>query len=88
MRSDDIWIPGGTHSPGVALLFGLLLLGGGAFYNRQYIKGVVMLVVGLILGVVTGCLAMFVTWPVSAIDAYLVGQRLQRGEVVGQWRWF
>ena len=88
MRSDDIWVPGGMHSPGLGVLFGLLLVGGGAFYNRQYIKGVVMLVGAMFLGIMTLGFAFLVTWPVSAIDGYMVAQRLQRGEVVGQWQWF
>jgi hypothetical protein len=57
-------------------------------YNRQYIKGIVFLVGALILGVLTGCIACFITFPVAAIDAYSIAQRINRGQPVRQWDFF
>jgi len=54
----------------------------------QAIKGVVILVVGLILAALTGCLACLIVWPVAAIDALLIASKLQRGQPVGQWEFF
>lgn len=87
-RPDFIQVAPGTHSSVTAMLMTLLIVGAGQWYNKQIIKGVVLLVVSMALLVITGCLAVFVIYPVAMIDAYQVGARLNRGEPVGQWQWF
>jgi TM2 domain-containing membrane protein YozV len=74
--------------PVLAGLLSFLLCGLGQMILGQVLKGVVMLVVAMMLGAVTGCIACLVTWPVSAIDAYLIAQKLKQGKSVGEWEFF
>lgn len=88
--------------PWLAALFSFLLPGGGQLYNRQFIKGALIILgygtVSSVLGVLivfTLGLALFLApvlllpiTVVSMIDGYKVAARLQRGEAVRQWQWF
>lgn len=79
---------GNTLEPSIAVLLSLLLVGLPQIIMGQAIKGVIMIVVALILGAATGCIACLVMWPISAIDAYMIASKLQRGESVGEWEFF
>jgi TM2 domain-containing membrane protein YozV len=74
--------------PALAALLSFLLVGLGQMVLGQTIKGVVMLIVALVLGALTGCVACLVTFPVSAIDAYLIAKKLKEGKSVGEWEFF
>lgn len=74
--------------PAVAGLLSFLLIGLGQMVMGQVGKGVVMLVVALILGVLTGCFACLITFPVSVIDACLIASKLRSGQAVGKWEFF
>ena len=79
----------GTHLPVIALLLSLIFfVCAGQFYNKQVTKGLALLVASVVLAVFTAGLSMLITYPMAIIDAYLIGQRLNRGEVVGEWQWF
>jgi len=54
----------------------------------QTIKGIVVLIVGLLLAVLTGGLTVLVTWPLAAVDAYLIAKKLRAGRSVAQWEFF
>jgi hypothetical protein len=56
--------------------------------NKQVIKGVVMLIGGLLFTLVTGGLGFLVIYPLGLIDVILIANRLKRGEAVGPWQWF
>jgi TM2 domain-containing membrane protein YozV len=76
----------GSHSPMVAVLWSLLFLCAGQFYNKQVNKGLTLLVVAIVMGVCTLGLSVLITWPLALIDAYKIAERLNRGEVVGEWQ--
>ncbi len=74
-------------NPIVALILSLLLLGGvGQLYLGQTKKGVIIIVVTLILycafglGVIVNIL--------GAIDAYMLADKLQKGQAIGDMQWF
>ena len=48
-----IQVPAGTHSVGTAVLLALLITGLGQLYNKQAMKGLVILVASVILAVFT-----------------------------------
>ena len=79
----------GYHSPMVAVLWGFLCcLPFGQFYNKQYAKGLVMLLVFFGLAFFTYGLAWIIAWPLALMDAYRIADRLNRGETVGEWQSF
>ena len=81
--------PPGTHSVAVAILLSLFcFLGFGQIYNRQAIKGVVILLSAMVLAVFTMGISILITYPLAAIDAGLIAGRLNRGEVITEWQWF
>jgi len=51
-------------------------------------KGLVVLGGSVILAVMTGGVSAFITWPASALDAYLIAKKLRDGQPVGKWEWF
>lgn len=74
--------------PAVAGLLSFLLIGLGQMVMGQVAKGVLMLIGALVLGVLTGCFACLITFPVSVIDACLIASKLRSGEAVGKWEFF
>jgi TM2 domain-containing membrane protein YozV len=73
-------------SPVLALILSLLLLGGaGQIYLGQVTKGIVLIVASLLLS----CIGIgVIVWIVGVIDAYMIGQKLERGEPVEEWEFF
>lgn len=88
-RPPGIAVYPGSHSPMIAVLLSLIcVICFGQFYNKQIIKGMVMLLFVLVLGFFTGGLSLFLTWPLALIDAYKIADRLNRGETITEWQWF
>jgi TM2 domain-containing membrane protein YozV len=83
-----IQVPAGTHSVGTAVLLALLITGLGQMYNKQAMKGLVILFVSVILAVCTCGVSILLTHPFAFIDAILIAQRLNRGEAVRDWQCF
>jgi len=83
-----IQVPIGTHSVGTAVLLALLITGLGQLYNKQAMKGLVILVASVILAVFTCGLSLVLTHPFAFIDALMIAQRLNRGEAVREWQCF
>jgi len=54
----------------------------------QGIKGVMILVVGIVFGIVTAGFGAPIVWLVAGIDAYMVANKLKNGRPVGQWEFF
>lgn len=88
IKTDDIQMCPGTHSVIAAAVLSLFLTGGGQIYNRQYVKGVVLLVITIALAFGTCGAFVCIAWPVLLIDAILIASRLNRGEIVRQWQFF
>lgn len=80
---------GSHHSPVIAVLLSVFCLGcGGQFYNKQVKKGLLLFAAGLFawfVGVLFSPLALVA---VAAVDAYMIGAKIQRGEAVREWEWF
>lgn len=73
-------------NPIVAALLSLLLLGGvGQIYLGQQKKGIILIVATLLLS----CVGVgFVVWVVGVIDAYIMADKLQKGQPIGDMQWF
>ena len=71
-----------------ALILSCLIVGVGQLYLGQTVKGVVLLVGSMFLGVATGFLLSPVFWIVGMVDAHAIGNKLASGKPVGQWEFF
>lgn len=73
-------------NPILAAVLSLILLGGvGQIYLGQQKKGIIIVVVTLLLS----CVGIgFITWIVGIIDAYIMADKLQKGEAIGDMQWF
>jgi len=72
----------------VAAILSLLLLGGvGQLYIGQQKKGIILIVVW-VLGLCTGGILSLAVHVVGAIDAYMMAEKLQKGESIGDMQWF
>jgi TM2 domain-containing membrane protein YozV len=73
-------------NPILAAVLSLILLGGvGKIYLGQQKKGIIIVVVTLLLS----CVGIgFITWIVGIIDAYIMADKLQKGEAIGDMQWF
>ena len=73
-------------SPVVAAVLSLFLLGGaGQIYLGQQKKGIILVVATLLLS----CIGIgFVIWIVGVIDAYILADKLQKGQPIGDMQWF
>lgn len=70
----------------LAAILSLLLLGGvGQIYLGQMKKGIIIIVATIVLS----CIGIGVIIPVvGAIDAYILADKLQKGEAIGDMQWF
>jgi TM2 domain-containing membrane protein YozV len=73
-------------NPIIAAVLSLILLGGvGQIYLGQTKKGIIIIVVTLLLS----CVGIgFIIWIVGIIDAYIMADKLQKGEAIGDMQWF
>jgi TM2 domain-containing membrane protein YozV len=75
-------------SPSTAMLLSILLVGLGQMVNGQGIKGLLMLVVALVLGILTQGIAGILIWIISGIDAYMCVSKLNQGQPIGRFSFF
>jgi len=74
-------------NPIVAAILSLLLLGGvGQLYLGQTKKGIIIIVVTVLLYCAFG-LGVIINI-VGAVDAYMMADKLQKGETIGDMQWF
>jgi TM2 domain-containing membrane protein YozV len=73
-------------SPIIAALLSFLLFGGvGQIYLGQTKKGIILIVASILLS----CIAVgVVVWIVGVVDAYIIADKLQKGQSVGDMQWF
>lgn len=83
-----IQVPAGTHSVGTAVILALLITGLGQVYNKQAMKGLLILLASVILAVFTCGISLILTHPFAFIDALMIAQRLNRGEAIREWQCF
>jgi len=72
----------------MGILSGCCIAGLGQMILGQAIKGVVILVCGIVFGIVTGGFGAPIVWIVAGVDAYSVANKLKAGKTVGQWEFF
>lgn len=70
----------------VAAILSLLLFGGvGQMYLGQTKKGIIIIVATLILS----CIGVGLVIPIlGAVDAYMMADKLEKGEAIGDMQWF
>ena len=73
-------------NPIIAAVLSLLLLGGvGQMYIGQMKKGIILIVATVVLS----CIGIGVIIPIlGAVDAYMLADKLQKGEAIGDMQWF
>ncbi len=88
-RDDNMVYPDKLKtSPTVSALLSILLVGLGQMVNGQLIKGLLMLIVALVIGAITGGVAAVVVWIISAIDAYMSANKLKQGKPIPRFSFF
>ena len=88
VSGDSIQVPAGTHPVPLIAIVGVLCLPVGMMMNRQFIKALVVLACGIGIGLVTAGIGGFLIGFIAWIDSVMVANRLNRGEVIGQWTSF
>lgn len=74
-------------NPIVALVLSLVVLGGaGQLYLGQTKKGVILIVASLLLSFCFGL--GIIPWVLGIIDAYMLADKLQKGQIIGDMQWF
>ncbi|MEO8218307.1 MAG: zinc ribbon domain-containing protein [Acidobacteriota bacterium] len=72
----------------MAILSGCCIAGLGQIVIGQVGKGVLIMIGSVILALFTVGLSILITWPLGALDAYIVAKKLAEGRPVGQWEFF
>ena len=88
VSGDSIQVPAGTHPVPLIAIIGVFCFPLGTMMNRQFIKALVILMCGIGIGLVTVGIGAFLIGVIAWIDSILVANRLNRGEVIGQWTSF
>ena len=73
----------GTVPPGLAAVASLVLPGVGQMLAGQFLKGILILALAVLLGFLLGLANIF-----AAMDAYAIAEKRRRGQVVGRWEMF
>jgi len=73
-------------NPIIAAILSFLLLGGvGQMYLGQTKKGIIIIVATIILA----CVGVGFVIPIlGAVDAYMMADKLEKGEAIGDMQWF
>lgn len=74
--------------PWLMALLSFLILGLGQIILGQTAKGITILIVGIVIGLITFGFATLIILPISVIDAYLIAKKKKEGKVVGDWEFF
>ena len=72
----------------MAVLSGCCINGLGQIILGQTLKGVALLVGSVVLMAATSGISLLIALPVIAIDAYLIGKKLEAGNPVEEWEFF
>jgi TM2 domain-containing membrane protein YozV len=88
-QNDLIYPPTSPNEPlTMALCSGCCIAGMGQMALGQVGKGLVILGGSIVLALMTGGVSAFLTWPLSAVDAFLIAKKLRDGHAVAKWEWF
>ena len=73
----------------IAAILSFLLLGGvGQIYLGQNKKGIILIVASLLLWCISVGTLGWIVQIFGAIDAYMLADKLQKGEAIGDMQWF
>lgn len=86
--SECIQLPPGAHQTAMAVMCAILMTGGGQMYNKQVAKGATLLAGAIFLFLPSWGLLTLAITVTCIVDAVLIANRLNRGEVVGKWQFF
>ena len=75
-------------SASTATILSCLVTGLGQMYLGQVLKGVAILLGGIVLSCLTAGILGIPIWIIAMVDAHKIGKRLENGETVGQWQFF
>ena len=75
-------------SPVLAAVLSAVVVGLGQIVLGQTLKGLVLLVGSIALGIASAGLLAPVVWILAIVDAYLIGQKLKAGQPVAEWEFF
>lgn len=75
-------------SASTAVLLTCLITGLGQMYLGQVLKGVVILLAAIVIGVATAGVGAPAIWIVAMVDASKIGKKLEAGQSVGEWEFF
>jgi len=76
-------------NPIIAAVLSLILLGGvGQLYLGQQKKGIIIILVSVVAWCVSIGTLGWVVQILGAVDAYMLADKLQKGETVGDMQWF
>jgi TM2 domain-containing membrane protein YozV len=83
------------HLVWLAVLLSFFFTGAGQIYNKQVMKGIVLLIVTFVgLPVVSflscglGAALYAPLWIIGIVDAALIGQKIANGRPIAEWDWF
>ncbi len=75
-------------SPILMAILSFLIVGLGQMILGQVAKGITMLICAFIIGFITFGVGALVLWLISAVDAYMIADKKQKGRYVGDWEFF
>jgi len=89
-QSGDLILPADPpRDPALmAFLSGCCMPGLGQMILGQTMKGAILSFIAVILWCITGGAALLLLLPLSAIDSYLIAEKLKNGKAVGHWGFF
>jgi TM2 domain-containing membrane protein YozV len=74
-------------NPIIAAILSLLLGGIGQLYLGQQKKGIILIVAWIVTWIIP-CVGPIIISILGAIDAYMLADKLQKGETIGDMQWF
>jgi TM2 domain-containing membrane protein YozV len=74
--------------PILMAILSFLIVGLGQIILGQVAKGITMLVCAFIIGFITFGVGALILWVISAVDAYMIADKKQKGRYVGDWEFF
>jgi hypothetical protein len=72
----------------MAFLSGCCLAGSGQVILGQSAKGICLALLGIVLTLMTGGMAILFVFPLAGLDAYLLADKLRSGKTIGLWEFF
>lgn len=91
IQSQTIQIQNQIKNPGLAALLSFFISGAGQIYNGQLGKGIIAFIsttLTLVVGIMGNLILIVISiilWIIWICDAYTTAQKINRGEITGQW---